>query len=136
MPAAETHRTVAGPRRGSRGFTLVEALAALGFLAIVIPVAVHGLQVASLAGQLALRKTEAARVADRVLGGLIATGQWSQSPQGTVREDGREYQWRAQSQAWQDATLKLVTVEVTYLVQERRFDLRLGTLVDTATTPL
>lgn len=131
MRAVDPHRTGAGPRRRSRGFTLVEALAALGFLAIVIPVAVRALQVASLAGQLALRKTEAARVADRVLGEMVATGQWNQSQQGAVREGDREYRWRVQSQAWQDATLKLVTVEVTYLVQNQNFDLRLGTLVDT-----
>lgn len=131
MRVAERQPSPAGRRRRKLGFTLVEALAAMGFLAIVIPVAVRALQVASLAGQLALRKTEAARVADRVLGEMVATGQWNQSQQGTVREGDREYRWRVQSQAWQDATLKLVTVEVTYLVQNQNFDLRLGTLVDT-----
>jgi hypothetical protein len=42
-------------------------LAALLFLAIVIPTVVEALHVASLAGEVAVRKSAAARVADRIL---------------------------------------------------------------------
>src|ERR1019366_4127245 len=48
-------------------FTLAEVLAALLFLAIVIPTAVEALHIASLAGEVAARKGAAARVADRIL---------------------------------------------------------------------
>jgi type II secretory pathway pseudopilin PulG len=117
-------------KRSRAAFTLVEALAALAFLAIVIPVAVEGLRVASLAGQMALRKTEAARVADRMLGELIATGQWKQGSSGTVREGVREFRWKVQSQAWDKDALKLVTVQVTYAVQNQDYDLSVSTLLD------
>jgi prepilin-type N-terminal cleavage/methylation domain-containing protein len=43
-------------------FTLIEVLAALLLLAIVIPVALEALHTASLAGDVAARKGEAARV--------------------------------------------------------------------------
>ena len=47
-------------------FTLAEVLAALLFMAIVIPAAIEGLHIASLAGTVAARKGEAARVAQCV----------------------------------------------------------------------
>ena len=43
-------------------FTLAEVLAAMLFLAIVIPAAVEALHVASLAGEVAARKGAAARI--------------------------------------------------------------------------
>jgi len=54
----------AGP---ASAFTLAEVLAALLFMAIVIPVAIEGMHIASLAGTVAARKGEAARVAQRLL---------------------------------------------------------------------
>ena len=61
----------------SGGFTLAEVLAAMLFLAIVIPAAVEVLHVASLAGEVAARKSEAARVADRILNESIVTTNWT-----------------------------------------------------------
>src|SRR5437899_934923 len=58
-------------------FTLAEVLAALLFMAIVIPVALEGMHVASRAGSVAVRKREAARVAERLLNESIITTNWS-----------------------------------------------------------
>lgn len=115
------------------GFTLAEVLAALLFMAIVIPVAVQGLRVASLAGTVAQRKTEAARVAERVLNESIVTTNWSKSVQnGTAFEGTREYRWTLQSQPWGEGQLQLISAEVIYLVQNRDYQVRLSTLVDSA----
>ena len=46
-------------RCGCRAFTLAEVLAALLFLAIVVPTAVEALHVASLGGEVAVRKSAA-----------------------------------------------------------------------------
>ena len=46
-----------GKSRNESAFTLAEVLAALLFMAIVIPVAVEALHVASLSGEIATRKT-------------------------------------------------------------------------------
>jgi type II secretory pathway pseudopilin PulG len=120
----------AGKRRQA-GFTLAEALAALVFLAIVIPVAVRGLQVANLAGEVALRKAIAARLADRLLNELVVTGQWQQSSQGVVEEGNKRFSWRLRNQTWEKDVLKLLTLQVTYLVQGVEYDVRLSTVVDT-----
>jgi type II secretory pathway pseudopilin PulG len=108
----------------------VEALAAMLFLAIVIPVAVQALQIASRAGTVALRKSEAARVADHLLGEMVATGQWKQGGRGTVREGLHEFAWSVDSKAWDKDALKLVTLRVVYNVQNREYDVQVSTLVD------
>ncbi|HEX4342806.1 MAG TPA: hypothetical protein VH255_05420, partial [Verrucomicrobiae bacterium] len=95
------------PRNNRRaaGFTLAEVLAALMFLAIVIPVAVEALHTASLAGEVAARKSAAARVADRVLNGNIVLANTDQGTQsGTVSEGTLDFHWTMTSQSWlQDA---------------------------------
>lgn len=118
------------PHARTEGFTLAEVLAALVFLAVVIPVAVEGLRVASRAGVVSQRKAVAARIADRMLNDWIIAGASSAgSPRGTVEEDGTPYQWSLRSELWTEAAMRLVTVEVLYDVQGQEFDLRLATLV-------
>jgi|SRR5579871_830856 len=118
-------------RRGREaGFTLVEVLAALMFMAIVIPVAVGALRVASLSGEVAARKAEAARVADRVLNETIATGNWNQPMQtGTVNENGFQFRWTVRTEARTEDPMQLVTAEVTYSAQGRDYPVRLSTMV-------
>src|SRR5580700_3456641 len=106
-PAARVMRLAigTGKHRGSRrrmeaGFTLAEVLAALLFLAIVIPTAVEVLHVASLAGEVAARKSEAARVADRVLSESIVTTNWSGRQGGTISEGILDFRWTVTSQNW------------------------------------
>jgi type II secretion system protein I len=114
------------------GFTLAEVLAALTFMAVVIPVVVQGIQLSSRAGQVGVRKATAARIADRVMNELEVTGQLlNGSQRGVVREGGREYVWQMDTQGWlEDANLDVVTVRVTYEVQGEEYDVRLSTLVD------
>jgi type II secretory pathway component PulJ len=113
-------------------FTLAEVLAALAFMAIVLPVAVQGIQIASRAGQVGVRKATAARIADRVMNELDVTGQLLGGTQnGAVREGGREYTWRMDSQSWLEAAdLDVVTIRVAFEVQGEEYDVRLSTLVD------
>lgn len=120
-----------GARRRTAAFTLAEVLAAMVFMAIVIPVAVQGLRVANLAGLVAERKAVAARVADQVMNELLVTGNWQQSNQrGTVRDGYLEYRWQVDQENWEWGTLRLLTVEVFYEVQGREYEVRLRTLAD------
>jgi type II secretory pathway pseudopilin PulG len=112
-------------------FTLAETLAALMFMSIVIPVAVQGLRIASRAGELAERKREAARVAERVLNESIVTTNWNKSvPSGTTQEGDREYRWSLRAEPWADSAMHLLSVEVEFPVQGRNHALQLSTLVD------
>lgn len=130
----------ASDRRHSQrsGFTLAEVLAAMVFMAIVIPVALEGLSVASRAGEVAVRKSQAALVGERILNEQIVMTNWDQAMQnGVVRQGVQEYRWTLRSQPWNlDANLglmRLLTVEVNYAAQGREYAVCLSTLVDSAT---
>ncbi len=113
------------------GFTLAEVLAALLFLAIVIPAAVEVLHVASLAGEVAARKSEAARVADRVLSESIVTTNWMSARSGTITEGTLDFRWTLASQVWsQDpvAQMQLITAEVKYSAQGKDYSVKMSTL--------
>ena len=124
-----------GPKGSAAAFTLAEVLAALLFMAIVIPAAVEGLHVASLAGTVAERKGEAARVARRVLTENLVTTNWNQSAQGgTLTEGQRQFRWTMKSDIWNwdpnQSVIRLLSVEVFFTAQNREYSVRMSTLVD------
>jgi type II secretory pathway pseudopilin PulG len=120
------------PARSAGGFTLAESLAALAFLAIVIPVAVEGVRTANAVGQVAERKVLAARVADRVLNDLIATRTWNNGGNGITDEGRYRFNWRSESLPWERTTLREVTLIVTWTVQGREYTTRTSTVLDSA----
>ena len=112
-------------------FTLAEVLAALTFMAIVIPVAIEGLHIANRAGVVAQRKTIAARVAERVLNEALI-GSQSQARNGVVQEGSMDYRWSIRQTTWPEDTMRVVTAEVVFFVQGQEHDVRLSTLVSNA----
>jgi type II secretory pathway pseudopilin PulG len=112
-------------------FTLAECLAAMAFLAIVIPVAVQALHVSSLAGQVAARKGEAARVADRVLNQSLVLTNWSSGSQnGTITDGSDEFHWKLTSQNWSKDAMELLTAEVTFSAQGHDYSVTMSTLAN------
>jgi hypothetical protein len=118
-------------------FTLAEVLAAMLFLAIVIPAAVEALHVASLAGEVAARKGAAARIADRVLNESIVTTNWNTGSQnGTTAEGAEEFRWTLNNQSWPvdtTAAMRLLTAEVTFSAQGHDYSVQLSTLAGSPT---
>ena len=122
-------------QRGCAAFTLAEVLAALLFLAIVIPTAVEALHVASLAGEVAARKGVAARIADRVLSESLVTTNWTSGNQsGTVTEGFLDFKWRLTSETWPEDPMQLLTAEVTFSAQGKEYSVSLSTLANQQTT--
>ena len=119
------------------GFTLAEVLAALVFMAIVIPVALDAMHIASRAGTVAARKGEAARVAQRLLTENLVTTNWNQSAQGgTLTEGQRQFRWTMRTDPWtqdpnQNVILQL-SVEVFFAAQNQDYSVRMSTLVDSS----
>jgi hypothetical protein len=110
-------------------FTLAEVLAALLFLAIVIPTAVEALHVASLGGEVAVRKSAAARVADRILNESLVTTNWSNGMQsGSLTEGVLDFRWKLTSTTWPEDAMQLLTAEVTYSAQGKDYSVKLSTL--------
>ena len=132
--------TVRGSRHPSRvtrhasAFTLAEVLAAMLFLAIVIPAAVEALHVAGLAGEVAARKGAAARLADRLLNESIVTTNWNTGTQsGTATEGAEEFRWTLNNQTWPVDTaagMRLLTASVTFSAQGHDYSVQLSTLAN------
>lgn len=118
-------------KKHSAAFTLAEVLAALLFMAIVIPVVIEAMHVASLSGEVAARKGEAARVADRILSESVVETNWNAGTQsGTVDEGADEFRWTLSSQSWPQDTMELLTAEVTFSAQGRDYSVKMSTLAD------
>ncbi|MGA2748048.1 MAG: hypothetical protein ABSG59_04660 [Verrucomicrobiota bacterium] len=124
LPAAKRHRPA---------FTLIELLAAMLFMAIVIPVAMQALQIATRAGEVGERKMIAARIGNKVINELKVTGQLQSSTQGgAVQEGSSTYRWTVSNEAWTEDTLSqmtVATVTVNFTVQGKNYDVRLSTLL-------
>jgi type II secretory pathway pseudopilin PulG len=121
-----------------KAFTLAEVLAALLFMAILIPVTMHGVSVASRAGTLGQRKAAAMRIAERVLDEQILSGQLATAtPYGTFTEGSFTYSWTMRSDPWPEdiaVTLNVVTVRVEFIVQGTTYDVAVSTLHDPTVT--
>ena len=113
---------------------MAEVLAALLFMAILIPVTMQGVSVASRAGMLGQRKATAMRLAERVLDEQIVSGQiGTATPYGSIVEDDITYPWTLRSDPWtENATISmnLVSVRVEFTVQGHTFDMAASTLYD------
>jgi len=117
--------------RNASAFTLAEVLAALLFLAIVIPVAVEALHVSSLSGEVATRKGVAARVAERILNESLVTTNWDHGAQsGTVSEGALDFRWTLKNEIWPQDAMQLITAVVTYSAQGRDYSVQLSTLAN------
>ncbi len=125
--------TAAKASRRRSGFTLAEVLAALLLMAIVIPVALQGLHVASTAGEVGQRKMVAARIGNKVISELKVMAQLQNTGQtGVVQEHGLSYRWTVKNEPWTEDALSQMTVAsvtVSFPVQGKNFDVRLSTLV-------
>ncbi len=112
-------------------------MAALVFMAIVIPVALEALSVASRAGEVAARKSEAAFIAERILTESIVTTNWDKAVQnGQVRQGIRDFRWTLRSEPWNEdprqSELRLLSVEVTFAARGQDYGVKLSTLVDSS----
>ena len=119
------------------GFTLAEVLAALLFMAVVIPVAVDGLRVASRASVLGQRKAVAARIAESVLNEQVVASQGTGASQsGVFRDTNAEYHWLVKFEPWnqtqsqnqsllQLSPMQMMTVQVSFPVQGQEYQARL-----------
>jgi ribosomal protein L17 len=103
------------------------------FVAIVIPVAVRGLTTANRAGVVADRKSVAAQLAERKLNEVVVTDVWrSAEKEGNFGEERAGYRWILKDGAWEEDTMRVVSVEVFFEVQGREYSVGLSTLVEEA----
>ncbi len=115
--------------------TLIEILASLLLMAIVIPVAMEGMSIASRAGVLGQRKATAMRVAERVLNELLIESQTMQNTaSGTAIDGGQSYPWTMRIENWPEDSMLQMTVAVTFQVQGNPYEVAVTTLLPASGT--
>lgn len=121
--------------RNTIGLTFVEALAAMLFMALVIPVAVRGVQVASQAASSAERREWAAHLAEARLNTILIEETWREGDtEGDFGYEWPGYRWRLMSQGWSEDTMQQLTLIVEYEFRGGVSEFRLDTLVDDTAT--
>jgi type II secretion system protein I len=143
MPAADFH---------APGFTLIELLVALALMAVLIPVIVQGLRLATLAGEVSQRKALAVRIAERVLNEAIVNGQTQSAQRGDERAGDYQFHWTLKDEPWDQLgglsalntpngvnttvvnqnIIHQLSVDVTFPAQGRNLSVHLSTLYNTA----
>jgi len=121
--------------RRRAAFTLVEVLAALLMMAIIIPVAIEGMSVASRVAVLGQRKAAAMRVGERVLNELLVETQIQQaSASGTAYEGESSFPWVMRVDNWPEDAMQQMTVTVSFTVQGGAHEVSVATLRPAAPT--
>lgn len=120
--------------RHARGFTLIEALAAMAMIAVVLPVVMQGISIAIGLSSHARHQAEAATLAKMKLDELIVLNQLDGSvTQGDFGEDFPGYQWTVDITTWPaDASLTEATLTVTWTARNREQQVQITTLTRAA----
>lgn len=135
-----TNRTrILRPRRWSAAFTFVEVLAALLFLAVVVPAVVTALTISNRASEIADRGSLAGQLAENKLNELLVDNAWQSASEnsGTFGEDLPGFRWQMSVNDWGADTTNVVSelrVDVYYPVQGQPRSVHLSTLVNPAGT--
>ena len=124
-----TKFTTRSADRTIAAFTLAEILAAMVFMAIVIPVTLEGLSIASRAGDVAVRKLIATRVAERLLNETILMKQSNVAVRnGTSQEGPVALRWTVRSELWKQDIMRQISAEVLFTAQGHEYSVLLTTL--------
>jgi type II secretory pathway pseudopilin PulG len=119
------------------GFTLAEVLAALIFLAILVPTVIEGLTLANRVSVMTERSAGAGELAENKMNELLLDGTSSDASESSAGDFGTDwpgYRWESTEEAWdEDNTMTQLSVEVFYPVQGAEHSVTLSTLISSGT---
>jgi len=123
-------------RHAHGGFTFVEVLAALTFLAILVPVVVEALTISNRAGVVSERTSIAVQLAENQLNELVVTNGWSTgNNSGNFGDDYAGYRWELTRADWDGGNgMSELTMTVTFQVQGQDRRVQLSTLASQTQT--
>ena len=132
------HRPGNNRHQRGRGFTFIEVLAALLFLAILVPAIVGGLTISNRASVISERSALAAELAENQLNEELIGSNWASAATnaGDFGEGYPGYRWEMTQTTWQGDTTNIMTqltMEVFFPVQGHEHSVRLTTLVNPST---
>jgi type II secretory pathway pseudopilin PulG len=117
-------------------FTFIEVLTAVVVVALIVPVAVQGINFARRLSGDDERLELAARLADEKLSELVVTGDWQDGEEEGTFEDEPDYQWSVTTDDFSSeeiVSLTVVRVTVSFTDAVRPTSASLSTLVSSET---
>jgi len=115
---------------GRKAFTLIEILAAMVFIAILLPVIFEGVTLASRASAHSEREAIALELAQNKMAELVLDDAWtSADPSGDFGDDWPGYRWEWTQESWDADTMTVLAVETFFNVQGKEQSVTLSTLV-------
>ena len=123
--------TAAPPRcHGLAAFTLAEVLAAITIIAIVLPVAMQGISIATGLASVTRQRAEAVALAQSKLNELVITGQWDTAAiSGDFAPEHPDYRWEALASDWEEANIRQLQITVAWTSRNSQRQVVLSTLV-------
>jgi len=112
------------------GFTFVEILATLTFVAIVLPVVMRGISLAASSAGETRRRTQATALCQRKMAELAIFPDLAQYPTLSGEfEDSQGFRWESQLADWQETDLKELVVRVKWDSRRGERSVELATLI-------
>lgn len=117
-------------RHGLAAFTLAEVLAAITIIAIVLPVAMQGITIATGLASVTRQRAVAVALAQSKLNELVITGQWgTAATSGDFAPDHPDYRWEALATDWEEANMRQLQIRVVWTSRSSERQVVLSTLV-------
>lgn len=119
-------------------FTLAEILAALVFLAVLLPAVFEGVTYATRAAEIAERQAVATELAQTKLAELTLDDTWtSADSSGDFGADWPGYRWQSTQTSWDnDSAMTVLSVQAYFPIRGREQSVTLSTLVSASTSAL
>lgn len=126
------------PARRAAAFTLLEVLAALMLMAIVLPVVMRGIGLATQLGAYTRFHDQAVSLAEAKIAESLVNEDWQDGDSiGTFDDEdlwgkgASRYEWEQQVDDWETSTIKQVTIRVIWTQRNQEQVVTLTTLVHT-----
>jgi len=126
------------PARRAAAFTLLEVLAALMLMAIVLPVVLRGIALATQLGSYTRFHDQAVSLAEAKLAECLVNEDWQDGDATGAFDDedlwgtgASRYTWEQQVDDWETSTIKQITIHVIWTQRNQEQVVTLTTLVHT-----
>jgi len=114
-------------------FTLTEVLISLIFIAVIIPVAFHGILIANRLGRSADQRLQATSLGESLLNEIVVSQNWQNSETTGEFAERPSFHWQLTIEPWQESeeeVMDCLTITVYYQVQGNEYSVQLSTLVE------
>jgi Tfp pilus assembly protein PilV len=122
-------------RRARGAFTFVEVLAALVFLAVLLPAVMRAYSICTRASAAAERTTIATQLGENRLSELMVNDAWTAAERrGDFGDEWPGYRWELTQGSWEADAMVELTLDIFFQVQGQERGVRLSTLANESTT--